>query len=248
VTITVTNSASITVPADSFGPGKSVGPNAVDAFAAAAAAVGVNPTDVKVGLVGGNAAANKYAEEHLPQIQRNNAAASTPAVHVPKVTSEPKVTTSEPKVASKASHAEELERLHWHMHNSVKETGMDVRAAAKAAIGVVATKEEEHVKEQNMVGAGKWWEQEAAKAGRQEGADLVNTAFKASTVTEKVTEVKPKKVPTKKSSERKETWAEVINKRSEEERRREVQMAGLTADAGHLESQGGQLEPPTEGA
>ena len=225
MTITVTNSASITVPADSFGPGKAVGPNAVDAFAAAAAAVGVNPTDVKVGVVGGNAAAKKYAEEHLPQLQRNNAA----AVHVPKVE-----TASKPKTeaASKTSHAEELERLHWHMHNSVKETGMGVRAAAKAAIGVaVATKEREHQTEQ-----------EAAKAGRQEGADLVNTAFKRSDTTKKGAEVKEevkaKKVAT---AERKATWADVMQRESEEERQREVQMASMSADAG-------QLEPPTEGA
>ena len=230
MTITVTNSASITVPADSFGPGKVVGPNAVDAFAAAWRGAdpsgGVDHTDISVGIVGGNAAAKKYAEEHLPQLKQNNAA----AVHVPKVetTSKPKTAV---KVVSKPTHEQELERLHWHMHNSVKESGIGVRAATKAAIGAaVATKEQEHMEEQ-----------EAAMAGRQASADLVNTAFKRSGTTKEVTEVKEGKAKKVATTERKETWAEVSKREAEEERQREVQMASMTAEAG-------PLEPPTEGA
>ena len=146
MTITVINSASISVPADYFGPGKEAGPNAVDAFIAAATAVGVGPMDVQVV---GDPAAKKYAEEHLPQLQRklqrNNA-----AVHVPKVEA-----AAETKPLghvyreSKTLPAEDAERLHWNVNESVKESGMGVRAPAKPAIrATVAHKEREHQKEQ----------------------------------------------------------------------------------------------------
>ena len=128
MTITVTNSASISVPADYFGPGKEAGPNAVDAFIAAATAVGVGPMDVQVV---GDPAAKKYAEEHLPQLQRklqrNNA-----AVHVPKVEA---AAMTKPLGhvyrESKTLPAEDAERLHWNVNESVKESGMGVRAPAK---------------------------------------------------------------------------------------------------------------------
>lgn len=219
----------------------------------------------------GDPAAKKYAEEHLPQfqrkLQRNNA-----AVHVPKVeaASTPAAETKplgHVYRVSKTLPAEDVERLHWNVNNSVKESGMGERGAAKAAIrATVATKEREHQKEQETAKAGS---QGSAKAGRQE-ADLVhrpfstgpfNTALRRSDTTAtdtgmkeakevnevneateatEVNEVKAEKAAT---PERKVSWAEMINQRSQEERQREVQMASLTAAA----EAAGQLEPPTEG-
>ena len=219
----------------------------------------------------GDPAAKKYAEEHLPQLQRklqrNNA-----AVHVPKVeaASTPAAETKplgHVYRESKTLPAEDVERLHWNVNNSVKESGMGERAAAKAAIrATVATKEREHQKEQETAKAGS---QGAAKAGRQE-ADLVhrpfstgpfNTALRRSDTTAtdtgmkeakevnevneatEATEVKEVKAEKAATPERKVSWAEMINQRSQEERQREVQMASLTAAA----EAAGQLEPPTEG-
>ena len=261
MTITVTNSASISVPADYFGPGKEAGPNAVDAFIAAATAVGVGPMDVQVV---GDPAAKKYAEEHLPQLQRklqrNNA-----AVHVPKVEA-----AAETKPLghvyreSKTLPAEDAERLHWNVNESVKESGMGVRAPAKPAIrATVAHKEREHQKEQETAKA---VSQGAAKAGRQE-ADVAhrpfstgpfNTALRRSDTTAtdagmkeakeakeatEATEAKEAKAEKAATPEKKVSWAEMINQRSDLEREREMQMASMTAAA----EAAGQLEPPTEG-
>ena len=266
MTITVTNSASISVPADYFGPGKEAGPNAVDAFIAAATAVGVGPMDVQVV---GDPAAKKYAEEHLPQLQRklqrNNA-----AVHVPKVEA---AAMTKPLGhiyrESKTLPAEDAERLHWNVNESVKESGMGVRAPAKPAIrATVAHKEREHQKEQETAKAGsqetaKAGSQGAAKAGRQE-AELAhrpfstgpfNTALRRSDTTAtdtgmkeakeatEATEAKEAKAEKAATAEKKLSWAETINQRSELEREREEQLASLTAAA----EAAGQLEPPTEG-
>jgi len=267
VTITVTNSASISVPADYFGPGKETGPNAVDAFIAAATAAGVGPMDVQVV---GDPAAKKYAEEHLPQLQRklqrNNA-----AVHVPKVeaAAETKQPLGHVYRESKILPAEDAERLHWNVNESVKESGMGVRAAAKPAIrATVAHKEREHQKEQETAkavsqGAAKAARQEAPKAGRQE-AELAhrpfstgpfNTALRRSDTTatdtgmkeakeaKEATEATEAKEAKAATAEKKLSWAETINQRSELEREREEQLASLTAAA----EAAGQLEPPTEG-
>lgn len=270
MTITVTNSASISVPADYFGPGKEAGPNAVDAFIAAATAVGVGPMDVQVV---GDPAAKKYAEEHLPQLQRklqrNNA-----AVHVPKVEA---AAMTKPLGhvyrESKTLPAEDAERLHWNVNESVKESGMGVRAPAKPAIRAsVAHKEREHQKEQETAkagsqagsqGAAKAGRQEAPKAGRQE-AELAhrpfstgpfNTALRRSDTTatdtgmkeakeaKEATEATEAKEAKAATAEKKLSWAETINQRSELEREREEQLASLTAAA----EAAGQLEPPTEG-
>ena len=265
MTITVTNSASISVPADYFGPGKEAGPNAVDAFIAAATAVGVGPMDVQVV---GDPAAKKYAEEHLPQLQRklqrNNA-----AVHVPKVEA---AAMTKPLGhvyrESKTLPAEDAERLHWNVNESVKESGMGVRAPAKPAIRAsVAHKEREHQKEQETAKAGSQaGSQGAAKAGRQE-ADVAhrpfstgpfNTALRRSDTTAtdagmkeakeakeatEATEAKEAKAEKATTPEKKLSWAETINQRSELEREREEQLASLTAAA----EAAGQLEPPTEG-
>ena len=270
MTITVTNSASISVPADYFGPGKEAGPNAVDAFIAAATAVGVGPMDVQVV---GDPAAKKYAEEHLPQLQRklqrNNA-----AVHVPKVEA---AAMTKPLGhiyrESKTLPAEDAERLHWNVNESVKESGMGVRAPAKPAIrATVAHKEREHQKEQETAkagsqagsqGAAKAGRQEAPKAGRQE-AELAhrpfstgpfNTALRRSDTTAtdagmkeakeatEATEAKEAKAEKAATPEKKLSWAETINQRSDLEREREEQLASLTAAA----EAAGQLEPPTEG-
>lgn len=212
VTITVSNTASITVPADAFGEGRKIGPNAVDAFTAAAAAVGGNPTSV--GVVGGTGINNKYAEAHLAQ-----AAASKTAS----------------KTASKSTDADELEKLHLHMHDSVKATGIDVRKAAKQAIGAaVLSKGQEHEKEE-----------EVAKVEREEGAGLVMgerpSPLAISIAGEALMEAHGSQPATEKKSSTatdtekpKDTWAQVINKRAEEERRREVLMASMSNDGGQL--------------
>ena len=174
---------------------------------------------------------------------------------------------------SKTLPAEDAERLHWNVNESVKESGMGVRAPAKPAIRAsVAHKEREHQKEQETAkagsqagsqGAAKAGRQEAPKAGRQE-AELAhrpfstgpfNTALRRSDTTatdtgmkeakeaKEATEATEAKEAKAATAEKKLSWAETINQRSELEREREEQLASLTAAA----EAAGQLEPPTEG-
>ena len=145
---------------------------------------------------------------------------------------------------------------------------MGVRAPAKPAIrATVAHKEREHQKEQETAKAGSQaGSQGAAKAGRQE-AELAhrpfstgpfNTALRRSDTTAtdtgmkeakeakeatEATEAKEAKAEKAATAEKKLSWAETINQRSELEREREEQLASLTAAA----EAAGQLEPPTEG-
>ena len=228
VTITVTNSASISVPAD-HGPGKEAGPNAVDAFIAATA-VGVGPMHVQVA---GDPAAKKYAEEHLPQLQRklqrNNA-----AVHVPKVEA---AAMTKPLGhvyrESKTLPAEDAERLHWNVNESVKESGMGARAGQGGHSPPWPTRSGSTRRSRRRQGGS----QGAAKAGRQE-ADVAhrpfstgpfNTALRRSDTTatdtgmkeaKEATEAKEAKAEKAATAEKKLSWAETINQRSELERER----------------------------
>lgn len=155
VTITVSNTASVTVPAESFGPGRVSGTNAVDAFNAAVAAA-----NSKNCPTGSCASVNTVVNSPAQNLE-------THRDETTKTPSKPK--TAAAKGTDRAAHAEELEKLHSHMHEAVKNTATHVRASAKKAIGAaVDNKEQVHAKEEK-----------AAKAGREEGAGLVGDRLAA---------------------------------------------------------------------
>ena len=76
-----------------------------------------------------------------------------------------------------------------------------------------------------------------------EGLAAAQAALAAKAEKTEATEAKEAKAEKAATPEKKVSWAEMINQRSDLEREREMQMASMTAAA----EAAGQLEPPTEG-